>query len=348
QAMDFRAKQTESKIVGQFYRAKTTPIRNNMNKALDEIAQIHKAELEHNQVKTMDAASYAQTQIPISFTWFAGAVSFLFFCLSLVVIRVLSQRSRQLAERSRLYNEAQKAILSRDEVIAAVSYDFVEPLMTIAQAARTQSEDSSELIQSAVGVIEDRVRDISDQTKADAGILSLRLEQLALDAILDEAKLMMQPLAKQKEIRLDFTPVNPPVLAFFDTERVLRVLTNLVGNAIKFSPKFSKVTIKVRSDQQYVYVSVKDGGSGISEKQLPILFDNFWQARKTADQGAGVGLAVVKTVVTAHGGVVTAESHSNGSTFTFTLPRRRPVGFHQRAAAAPVVKIAPRSSDIGL
>ncbi|MBC7466177.1 MAG: hypothetical protein H7256_09300, partial [Bdellovibrio sp.] len=106
QAMDFRAKQTESKIVGQFYRAKTTPIRNNMNRALDEIAHIHKAELEHNQVKTMDAASYAQAQIPISFAWFAGAVSFLFFCLSLVVIRVLSQRSRQLAERSRLYNEA--------------------------------------------------------------------------------------------------------------------------------------------------------------------------------------------------------------------------------------------------
>jgi signal transduction histidine kinase len=87
--------------------------------------------------------------------------------------------------------------------------------------------------------------------------------------------------------------------------------------------------VKARSDQQFVFISVKDSGPGIPERQLPELFDHFWQARKTAEQGSGIGLAIVKTIIEAHGGTVTVESHvGHGSTFTFSLPRRRPAGAH--------------------
>jgi signal transduction histidine kinase len=143
---------------------------------------------------------------------------------------------------------------------------------------------------------------------------------------------MLEPMAKKRDVRLQIDSANPPILAFFDRERVLRVLSNLVGNAVKFSHKHGKVAIRVRGDQQFAYISVIDSGSGIPEKNRAQLFDQYWQSPKTAEQGAGVGLAVVKTIVEAHGGIVRVDSQSgSGSTFTFSLPRRRP-------ASAVIVK----------
>jgi signal transduction histidine kinase len=85
--------------------------------------------------------------------------------------------------------------------------------------------------------------------------------------------------------------------------------------------------VKVRSDQKFVNISVIDTGSGIPANQLEGIFDNFWQAKKTAEKGAGVGLAIVKTIVEAHGGTVEIQSQvGRGTTVTFSLPRRRPVG----------------------
>ena len=142
----------------------------------------------------------------------------------------------------------------------------------------------------------------------------------------------------KEDIRLEISSVNPPALAFMDRERVMRVLSNLISNAIKFSPRNNKVIVKVKTDLQFVYISVKDNGPGIPEKQLSEIFSHFWQAPKTADQGAGIGLAVVKTIVESHGGKVIVESHvGHGSTFTFSLPKRRPIGANMgRLSSAPL------------
>lgn len=353
QAMEFRSKQTESKIVGQFYRSKTAPIRTNINKALDEIVVLHNAELERARDRAREAAIAPEIMIPRGMAIFTSLMGLLFLGMILLVLRMLSERSRQLSERTRLFEETKKAVQSRDEVIAAISQDFKEPLLAISHTAEGIATtvpsnpfvERAELIKTSAMVIEDRIKDILDQSKSDTGAMTLRLDQLGIDAILDDARLMLQPLAKQRDIRLEFNSVNPPALAFMDRERVLRVLSNLVGNAIKFSPKNSKVVIKVRSDQQYVFVSVKDSGPGIPEKQLPEIFNHFWQARKTADQGPGIGLAIVKTIIEAHGGTVHVESHvGHGSTFTFSLPRRRPVGAHVgRPVAATVRQTRPQS-----
>ncbi|MEK6773299.1 MAG: HAMP domain-containing sensor histidine kinase [Bdellovibrionota bacterium] len=350
QAMEFREKQTESKIVGQFYQSKTTPIRKQINEALDEIVRVHNAELDRARTFAKDAAYEAQVQIPRGMAWFTGLMGFIFVCLSFLVVLMLRQRMRHLAERNRLYDEAKNAVLARDEVIFAISRDLKEPLDTINEIAdsltsstdTTLAADRAELIKSSILGIEDLIKDIGDQKKADMGTLTLRLDQLGIDEILNDARIILQPLAKHRDIRLQFDSVNPPVLAFFDRERVVRVLANLVGNAIKFSPKHSKVIVKVRSDQQFVNISVADSGPGISEKQLPGIFDHFWQARKTADQGPGVGLAIVKTIVEAHGGTVRVDSHVGyGSTFTFSLPRRRPVGANLKRPTT-IVKQATR------
>lgn len=343
QGMDFREKQTESKIVGQFYHSKAAPMLKQINDSLDEITRIHKTELDRSRMEIRNAAIGVEEQIPRGMLWLTSLLGLVFLGMSAIIILMLRERSRQLTERSRLYEEAKRAVHARDEFIAAVSHDFKDPLSTMTQVADylpnfADSEpvrNCAEVIKTAVVEIENRIKDIGDEKTAEQNGLSLRLDQMSVDDILEDTRVLMQPLAKQRDIRLQVEPANPPVLAFVDRERVMRVLSNLVSNAIKFSPKHSKVVVKVRSDQQFVNVSVTDNGSGIPEKKLTEIFDHFWQAKKTADQGAGIGLAVVKTIVEAHGGVVKVDSRvGSGTTFTFSLPRRRPAG-------AQLKKVAP-------
>ncbi|WP_413290460.1 sensor histidine kinase [Bdellovibrio sp. HCB337] len=343
QAMDFREKKTESKIVGQFFQSKAGPLRAQLNDAFDEISSLHKAEIDRVNAQARGSVVSIESDIPKGMAWLTSSIALIFLGLSFLVIRLLRERPAHLAERNRLYNEAIKAVQSRDEAIFAVSHDLNESLTAIKSTAERlettgQSEvvkESAELVKGNVQVIEGLIKDIRDQKSSEMEGLILRLDQLGIDEVLESARLLMQPMAKQRDVRIQVDTVNPPVLAFYDRERVLRVLSNLIGNAIKASPKGGKVVVKVRSDQKFVNISVLDNGTGIPDSQLEGIFDNFWQARKTADQGAGIGLAIVKTTVEAHGGTVQVQSQSGrGSTFTFSLPRRRPVG-------APVRKLAP-------
>lgn len=347
QGLEFRAKQTETRIVGQYYQSKVNPIRENINKALSEMGALHMAEFDKARIQADETASWIEGQIPRGMMWLSILTGTLFLSVSLLVVRMLRERKRHLADRARLYEEARRAATSRDEVMAAISQDLKEPLSYLQQAASIIEQtsdpetikDGAEIIKSTIKMTEGIVHDILDQTKADQGELLLRLDQLGVDTIFEEARERLQPIAKKKDIRLEFNYNNPPALAFVDRDRVQRVLTNLVGNAIKFSPRNQKVIIKAKSDQQFVYISVKDSGPGIPEKQQENLFDNFWQARKTANQGAGVGLAIAKTIVEAHGGTISVSSHSgSGSTFTFSLPKRRPAGANIRKPSPPPVR----------
>jgi signal transduction histidine kinase len=336
QAMEFRAKQTESKIVAQFYQSKTNPLIAQLNEKFDQIVKLQNSDLEEARNRAKAAGLQAQAQIPKGMTWFTSALAALFLCVTLLVVRMLSVRRFHLRERERLVDEAKKAIIARDEVIAATSQDLKEPLSALndiaasLEQARSHQEiaEHAALIKGTVIELQGLIDDIYDQKKSDMGNLALRLEQLAVGDIINDAEVMLQPLAKQRDITLQFDSVNQTILAYVDRERVLRVLSNLIGNAIKFSRKHSRVAIKVKSDAQFVNISVVDNGPGLPENRLSELFDHFWQARKTSDQGAGVGLAIVKTIIEAHGGSVRAENSNigQGSTFTFSLPRRRPVG----------------------
>lgn len=357
QGIDFRNKKTESKIVAQFFRSKTNPIKASVNKELDRIIQLHNSEVARGAKYVLEAGAEAEDQIPRGITYLTAAVLGLFFFVALLLIKVLFERPRRLAERTRLYNEAQKAIESRNAVISAVAVDFKEPLQEIVQAvkhlpnltSKQELSDQAEVIKSSAFTIEDRIQNILDQEKSSDDRLIIRVEQRGMDAILEEAKLMMQPLAKVKDIRLEFAPINHSILAFVDNERVMRVFSELIGNAIKFSPRNNKVIVKTKTDSQFVYISIRDFGPGIPENQLKTIFDHYWQAGKTADQGAGVGLASIKTIIEAHGGTVAAESHvGHGSTFTFSLPRRRPTSLLLGKSTAPkrqsIVPIAAQST----
>lgn len=347
QAVEFREKLTESKIVAQFYQSKTNPLLAQLNEQFDKIGKLQNAKLAEARARASQAGNEAQAQIPKDMLWFMTAVSAIFLCATVLVIWLLITRRSQQRVRDRLYNEAQKSVLGRDEIIAAVSQDLVEPLATLEDIAKDLPPESAELVKTVVGDISAAVSNIVDQKRADMGALTLRLEQLPLSGIFEEAHASLQPLAKRRDINLQFDAVNPSVLAYVDRERVMRVLLNLIGNAIKFSPRNSRIQIKVKSDAQFANVSVIDNGPGISEARLPSIFEDFWQASRTADQGPGVGLAVVKTIIEAHGGTVRAEKSpiGGGLIVTFSLPRRRPVGAVLKKPASSSVKRVARAFE---
>jgi signal transduction histidine kinase len=132
---------------------------------------------------------------------------------------------------------------------------------------------------------------------------------------------MLRPLAAGSTIRLeaDIEDNLPPVLA--DAARIQQVLSNLVGNAVKFTPRSGRVTVCAERLDGEVRFGVIDTGPGIPAEQLPHIFGRFWQAKTSDRRGIGLGLAIAKGIVEAHNGRIWVESHVGlGSTFYFTLP----------------------------
>lgn len=344
QGMAFRAKATESKIVAQFYHSKTSPLLAQMNEQFEKIGKIQTAAVAEAKTRASQAGADAQAQIPKDMLWFMSAVSAIFLASTVLVVWLLISRRAQVRVRDRLYADAQKSALARDEMISAIAYDMKEPLADLEEVSKAIPSEAGELVGNIASEIGYIVSDILDQKSADMGSLTLRLEQLPLAGVLEDAHAMLQPLAKKRDVTLQFDAVNLSVMAYIDRERVMRVLANLVGNAIKFSPRHARIQVKVKGDAQFANVSVIDSGPGIPESRLAGIFDNFWQAKGTAEQGPGVGLAIVKTIVEAHGGTVRAEKNplGNGTAFTFSLPRRLPVGVTLKKRTSPTVKRSSR------
>jgi signal transduction histidine kinase len=164
------------------------------------------------------------------------------------------------------------------------------------------------------------IHDLLDVARMQSGKLTLDAQATDPRALVHESVELQKPMANQRRIRLE--PVTtedlPPVEA--DRHRLQQVLGNLLANAIKFSPEGSTVSVIADLQKDSVRFSVKDEGPGIAPQEMPHLFDPFWQARKGAG-GAGLGLAICKGIVKAHGGQIWVDSKpGEGSTFHFTLP----------------------------
>ncbi|MGA9526155.1 MAG: ATP-binding protein, partial [Myxococcaceae bacterium] len=163
--------------------------------------------------------------------------------------------------------------------------------------------------------------DLLETASIEGGSLSVEPKRLELGLLVVEALEALQPLAasKSQHLESDLPAALPAVLA--DSSRIHQVLANLLGNAIKFTPEGGAIAVRATSSGGLVTISITDTGPGIAEDELPHIFDRFWQARRTAKLGSGLGLFIVKGIVEAHGGTIWVESKVGaGSTFHFTLP----------------------------
>src|SRR5215204_4161723 len=131
----------------------------------------------------------------------------------------------------------------------------------------------------------------------------------------------LAPVAEDKKLTLRLNAPDDLPSVFADRERFNQAISNLVGNAVKFSQAGGAIGVRVAVLDKELLFSVSDKGSGMTPEQLSHAFDRFWQSSRTDRQGAGLGLAITKGIVDAHGGRIWAESSpGNGSTFYFTLP----------------------------
>jgi two-component system sensor histidine kinase BaeS len=169
------------------------------------------------------------------------------------------------------------------------------------------------------------VDDLQELSRVEAGSYPLDIRPMAVSTVIQTTltRFATQAQAKRIDLRSDSPADIPPVLA--DQDRIIQVLTNLVGNALQYTPAGGQVTIRVTRRQEEVYISVSDTGIGIPSEHIPHLFTRFYRVDKSrsrqAGGGSGIGLTIARHLVEAHGGRIWAESggEGQGSTFTFTL-----------------------------
>ena len=250
--------------------------------------------------------------------------------------RVPSGGSDELADLGASFNlmasSLEEVERRRLALIGDVAHELRTPLSTIEGYAEglldgvvEASPETYALLHREAGRLRRLVDDLQELSRAEAMQLTLRPRTLAPGQLVDAAVSRLRPLLEDKGISLavEMPDRLPDVLA--DEDRSVQVLTNLLGNAARYTPTGGRVTLSVRRVGAYVELAVADTGVGVDPKHLPHLFERFYrvdQSRSRAGGGSGIGLTISKHLVEAQGGTIRAESPGvgQGSTFAFTLP----------------------------
>lgn len=240
--------------------------------------------------------------------------------------RELARENRRLAS---VLRDATAAVAARDQVLAFVSHDLRNPLQAILMAAdlldlpipQERKDIQIQVIRRAASGMSRLIEDLLTVSEAEAGRVPVERESLHLDVLFEGVCSQFENIARQKRHQLRWNVAQDVPMVAADRYRMIQVLSNLLGNAIKFTPEGGTVLVHARCDRQGVLVSVKDTGAGIPEAHLDQIFTRFWHAGRDQSGGAGLGLTIAKAVVEAHGGKIWAESIvGEGTTFFFTLP----------------------------
>ena len=249
----------------------------------------------------------------------------------LLAAQDLAHRAALAVEHARLYADAREAIRARDEILGVISHDLRNPLNTMrlttallldqVQDRRADTVQKLEMLQRACMQMDRMVQDLLDVSSLEAGRLLLSTSEREVAALVGEADALLRPLAEQKSIDLECTVQDGLPRVRLDGDRVLRVISNLVGNAIKFTPEGGRVSLRVERGDGCVRFAVADTGPGIPPELLPHVFERYWQSRPGDRRGTGLGLHIARGIVQAHGGRIQAESPpGSGAVVTFTLP----------------------------
>jgi signal transduction histidine kinase len=229
----------------------------------------------------------------------------------------------------------------KSEFLSTVSHELRTPLVAIEKSVSLILDQSAGAVsdqQKQFLTIAERnlkrltllINDLLDLSKLEARKMELKREQMPIEKVITETIETLANWAQTKDIALERSVASGIPDVFIDANRMTQVLTNLIGNSIKFTPKGGRITVDAAFLEQEakVKVSIIDTGIGIAPEDLPKLFTKFYQAkdRPASDiSGTGIGLAIVREIVELHGGSVWAESPAGqGAKFIFTVPAGEP------------------------
>lgn len=252
-------------------------------------------------------------------------------------------------DKQRLYEQAERANQAKDQFLATVSHELRTPLTSIlgwSQMLGAGNLESS-MAQRAIAIIERNARaqaqivdDLLDISRIVSGKLRLNVQLMAPKAALEAGVEAVRSSAAAKGVALDVLADAQAGPVFGDPERVQQIVWNLVSNAVKFTPRGGRVHVALQRSQAWAHIVVTDTGEGIAPEFLPFIFDHFTQQDSSSSRrhgGLGLGLAIVRKLVSLHGGTV--EAHSDGpgcgASFSVSLPLAPPAAATAAANAAP-------------
>ncbi len=244
--------------------------------------------------------------------------------------------SQEMVAMATAFNEMaaqlSQAETLRKNLLADVAHELRHPIHILQGNLQAILDDVYPLSKEEIARLSDQthhltrlVQDLHDLAQAEAHQLPLQRQPMELADVVKEAVDTYKPLAHGRDIDLHVELLGAIPAIQGDPARLRQVMLNLLDNALRHTPDGGRVVVTVQQEDGALAVRVQDNGRGLSAEQLPYVFDRFYKADRGRDQsGAGLGLAIAKAVVEAHGGRITAASAGpgQGSTFSFLLPIR--------------------------
>jgi two-component system, sensor histidine kinase and response regulator len=240
-------------------------------------------------------------------------------------------------QREVLITAERAARQAREELLAIVAHDLRTPLGVVALSSNALQEavpagPAGDEVRALAGLAERAaaqmgllIRDLLDVSSIEAGRLRFEFHDHDPVVLLDEAANLLAPLAAQKEISVEKRVAAAVGLVRCDRDRIQQVLSNLIGNAIKFTPERGKISLSAEGTSDEVTFIVADNGPGIAAEAIPRIFDRHWTGRGKAGADTGLGLYIAKGIVEAHEGrIAVAIARGGGTEFSFMLPRSGP------------------------
>ena len=314
--------------VHSYFEKNAMPLAEEEMQLIDEVAlgetrdfQAAKNELE----RTVNRSFYALLTLAVL------AVVFLSVMVGLLM-KVMRQKKAYDEAQARLLAQETQMSRARKEAVEVVAHDLKNPIGAIMMSLDLmfdQVEESGDApLKRALGIaqrsaksMENLIRDLLDHAKIEAGTLAIERKPNDIGLLVQDLGARFGPQAARKS--LDFVvETKGPLIAECDLSRIEQVISNFLGNAIKFTPDKGRVLLRAEEQGAQILVAVEDTGPGLPPGQLEHVFERFWQVRETAKQGTGLGLAIAKAVIDGHQGRIWAESEvGRGSKFFFSIPK---------------------------
>ena len=312
-----------TEAVAAFAHTEANPLRARLSAQLTTLVHLESDHLDYVRKISADSlAGIRQTLRLIFGIGFLVLIGFVF-----LVVRLVHDRENLLRRAQRAVADESRAVRIRDEILSVVSHDLKNPLTAIGLSAESLKRKHPESVAATLRIerasrsMRELIDNLLDFAKIDAGGFRVECVAESLEETLRDTQILFEPLAHERSIEFAIDAPGRTAIAEIDAPRLAQVLSNLIGNALKFTPAGGRVRLDVHAGATDIHFGIRDTGAGIPADHLPHVFDRFWQARATARQGTGLGLAIAKGIVEAHGGKIWVESSlGQGSAFRFTIP----------------------------
>ena len=248
--------------------------------------------------------------------------------------RTLKHEVEKAVEKlSKAYEELKQVEKYKSDFFSNITHDLKTPITAIKGATELiykkygdnpDIKPYLEIQNRNIKKLSNMVENLLDCAKIEAGKLELSLEETDISEVIEDAIVMLMPIAWEKKVKLEYSPPQEPISLLIDRNRIEQAISNLLSNAIRFSPEDMPVEITLYKDKQDIKITIEDYGPGIPEEEWEQVFMKFFRrAGEKASEGIGLGLAIVKGIVEAHGGRVwISKPKHRGTAFIISLPFR--------------------------